>query len=449
MLEVETQVAVFHGPVMASTYDPRKGNNSADSSSLLFWPCVQSGRWSGSSSSAWPSEWGSRMIESRDGLNLIPRRSKPMANEEDRSLEAITSEQDDRDASLYGYEILTYPADFTLEVLVDKWIKKEIKVPRLQRNFVWNQTQSSKLIESFLMGLPVPPVFFYQDKKDNKLLVIDGQQRLRTIAYFFSGLFGETGSGKKPGSFSLVGLDKKSPYLGSTHQQLKEDNNLAFNKLQNSVLRCFIMKQLDPADDTSIFQVFERLNTGGVILQGQEVRNCIYEGKFNAMLDELNKTPSWRDIFGNKKEDKRMRDIELILRFFSLFHNVKKYEKPMKQFLNTYMKANQNPSDEMTVKLKEEFTDTASLVISYLGKQPFHLRRGLNVAVYDSVFTAFARNVETLKATTITETRIARMRDKFSTLTSDSTYLEMVTSATTDDLVVPKRINKAEEVLFG
>jgi len=123
-------------------------------------------------------------------------------------LDRIPSEEEDREVSLKPYEILTYPADFTLEVLVDKWKKKEIQVPPHQRRFVWTQTQSSKLIESFLLGLPVPPVYFYQDRKANNLLVVDGQQRLRSIVYFFSGVFGEAGTGKKKSSFNLVGLQE-------------------------------------------------------------------------------------------------------------------------------------------------------------------------------------------------------------------------------------------------
>jgi uncharacterized protein with ParB-like and HNH nuclease domain len=370
-----------------------------------------------------------------------------MVSGEDRLIEHIPSEETDRAVSLRGYEILTYPADFTLEVLVDKWGKKEIKVPQLQRRFVWTQVQSSKLIESFLMGLPVPPVFFYQDRTDNKLLVIDGQQRLRTIVYFFSGLFGEAASRKRTVSFNLTGLDEKSPYLGATYQKLKESDEAAFNKLKNSVLRSFVMKQLDPNDDTSIFQVFERLNTGGVILQGQEIRNCIYEGKFNDMLGLLNKYGPWREIVGKKGEDKRMRDMELILRFFALFHNVGHYKKPMKKFLNDYMGNNKAPSGAIIEKFSREFKMTCDVVVAYLGKQPFHLHRGLNAAVYDSAFTAFARHASELSTTPV-GSRPQRLQARFKKLVENENYLSWVTSATTDDDVVPKRIDKAEEILF-
>ncbi len=139
----------------------------------------------------------------------------------DRFTEPIESELADHDAALRSYEVLTYPADFTLELLVGKWNKGEINIAQGQRKFVWNQAKASKLVESFLIGLPVPPIYFYQDKDDNNLLVVDGQQRLKSIVYFFSGLFGDpkdnddsevkSGKTKALPPFDLTGLDEKSP----------------------------------------------------------------------------------------------------------------------------------------------------------------------------------------------------------------------------------------------
>jgi hypothetical protein len=107
--------------------------------------------------------------------------------------------------------------------------------------------------------------------------------------------------GTKP--FVLVGLHEKSPYLGETYQSLKESNTQAFNRLNNSVLRAFLMRQIDPENDGSIFQVFERLNSGGVALNGQEIRNCLYDGTFNALLKKLNALQEWRSILGRKRPE--------------------------------------------------------------------------------------------------------------------------------------------------
>lgn len=106
---------------------------------------------------------------------------------EESGLEVVESEELDLDSAPSRYEIVTYPADFTLENLVAKYRKGQIRIPGFQRKFVWRLPQASKLIESFLLGLPVPSVFLYTDPEDNTLQVIDGQQRLLSVVYFFEG----------------------------------------------------------------------------------------------------------------------------------------------------------------------------------------------------------------------------------------------------------------------
>ena len=101
---------------------------------------------------------------------------------------------------------------FTLEVLHKKWKDKEIEIPDFHRQFVWKQVKSSKLIESFLIGLPVPSIFLYTERETQKFLVIDGQQRLRSVFYFFEGFFGEEMKGRRT-VFQLKGLSDKSKYI--------------------------------------------------------------------------------------------------------------------------------------------------------------------------------------------------------------------------------------------
>jgi uncharacterized protein with ParB-like and HNH nuclease domain len=381
----------------------------------------------------------------------------------------VKSEADDNETPLRPYEILSFPADFTLEVLVEKWKKGEIKSPRLQRRFIWPIERASKLIESFLLGLPVPAIFVYQDRDDNSLLIVDGHQRLRSIIYFFSGWFGDDNDPKRE-PFKLTGLNDKSPFRGFDIERLKNTDPASMNRLKNSVLRAFIMKQLHPQDDTSIIEVFERLNTGGVTLQGQEVRNCIYEGAFNEQLKKFNKNDDWRKILGTVVEDKRMRDVELILRFLALFFNINNYEKPMKGFLNKFMKANRRAPEEQkndtaakkkSIAKKQKdfaarmgefenlFTRTAKAVVKYLGSKPFHVRRGLNAAVFDSVFTAFARHLDELDLEKPSAAKIKKAESNFRRLLQDAEYIKSISSATTDKDVVPQRLNKAEEFLFG
>ncbi len=102
---------------------------------------------------------------------------------EDIKIEGEFDESEESDVQL-EYDIAAYPSDLTLNVLYDMWKRGEIIVPDYQRNFVWSKKQASLLIESFLIGLPVPQVFFYVNA-ENKYEVIDGQQRITSIAYFY------------------------------------------------------------------------------------------------------------------------------------------------------------------------------------------------------------------------------------------------------------------------
>jgi hypothetical protein len=364
-------------------------------------------------------------------------------------LERIKSEDDDINASLHPYEVLTYPADYTLEVLVDKTTKEQIRITPFQRHYIWTQEQASKLIESFLLGLPVPPIFLYTDE-DNRLIVVDGQQRLQSIVYFFGGIFrAKDKLDRKPSVFTLVGLHDKSPYLGMTYRDIESNDAAAFNRLLNSVLRAFVIKQLQPKGHSSIFQVFERLNTGGVVLQGQEIRNCIFEGPFNDLLLELNQYEGWRDILGTKRPDKRMRDIELVLRFFAVYFNVVNYEKPMKKFLNDFMELHKKLPNGEYEQFKTLFKSTADTIIQTLGKRPFHIRRGLNTAAYDSVFTAFAQNLDKFDLNNPDIDYASSLRSRYEALTNSLVYQRLISNATTDKDVVKSRLTLAQQVLFN
>ena len=219
----------------------------------------------------------------------------------DLDLELIVSEEEDYESAPPNYRIATYPADYTLEVLYQKWRNEEIEIPDFQRNFVWKQVQSSKLIESFLVGLPVPAVFLYNDRDSQKYLVIDGQQRLKSIFYFFQGDFGEERKNRRK-TFELTGINQESSYYRKTFDDLQDEDR---RRLKNAVLRAFIVQQLDPEDDTSMYHIFERLNTGGTLLANQEIRNCVYHGRFSEFLEEINEFPVWR-----RNSDIRSKDIE-------------------------------------------------------------------------------------------------------------------------------------------
>lgn len=364
------------------------------------------------------------------------------ADAEEIPFDHVASEDEDHEASLRSYEIVTFPADYTLSVLVDKWKRNQVKIPDFQREFVWKQNQASKLIESFLVGLPVPAIFLYTDRTDrNNQLVVDGQQRLRSVAYFFEGYFGEPNARGRRQIFRLTGLHEQSPFANKTYSDLERDDPTAWNRLNDSVLRAFIIQQLDPTDDTSIYHVFERLNTGGTLLYPQEIRNAVAHGKFNELLHQLNQWTPWRNIYGTPKPDKRKRDIELILRVIALSENLENYAKPMKEFLNTFMTKHRNPSDDALTRFRSHFESAVNLAAAF-GDRPFRRGAGLNAAVFDAVMTALMKMSDNKRTP-------SQLRTAYNGLMKNTRFIELVTRSTTDDDVVPERIQIASRALGG
>lgn len=355
--------------------------------------------------------------------------------------ESVESEiEDSQSSGQIKYEISTYPADFTLEVLCNKWRKGDIVIPDFQRRFVWNLNQSSKLIESFMLGLPVPPIFLYIDKTTNNL-VIDGQQRLKSIFYFF----GEAGPDKlneresKFLSFKLRGLAESSPWYEKSFDDFSEEDK---NRLNDSILRAIVVKQLNPHDNTSIYHIFERLNTGGTLLNNQEIRNCVYSGPFNESLLRLNQYSSWRKVFTKSVEDNRQKDVELILRFFALHDDLESYKKPMKDFLSTYFGNEKIRFMEKTdiQKMEEIFKNTIDSIIENLGEKPFHVRSGLNSSVCDSVMVAFSKNLNNVPVD---------IKQRYKKLCANDEYYYWTSKATNDVSSVKGRVSMANEILFG
>lgn len=352
----------------------------------------------------------------------------------DLELEPITSEDEDYESAPPDYQITTYPADFTLEVLHNKWKEREILIPDFQRKFVWKLVQASKLIESFLIGLPVPAVFLYTERKSQKFFVIDGQQRLKSIFYFFEGYFGPETEGSRR-VFRLTGLSQESPYSGKLFEELRDEDR---RKLKNAVLRSFVVQQLDPADDTSMYHIFERLNTGGTLLTNQEIRNCVYHGSFIGFLDKINNYPAWRTILGKKELDSRRKDIELMVRFFAM-RDFAAYKKPMKDFLSKFMKKNRNQSPETLETTMIMFKKTCDAIIYSLGEKPFHIRAGLNAAVFDAVMTAFSKNYDSIPND---------IKERYSSLIKNEKFDQKTRNATTDVDTIQERFQLAEEILF-
>lgn len=351
-----------------------------------------------------------------------------MAIEEEDEHEIIVSEEIDKSLDTSSYEIISYGADYTLSVLYEKLKKEEIITPEFQRKYVWKIKQASKLIESFLLGLPIPGIFLAVDKPTGNLLVVDGQQRLKTIQAFRDGKFPLNDE-----DFYLVDVNNK--WIGKKYVDLDSIDRKRFD---DSVLRATIIKQIDPQDNTSVYHIFERLNTGGTSLQNQEVRNCVYFGKFNSLLHELNQDKIWRALYNMPSPNKRMKDEELILRFLALYYNLDSYTKPMNEFLSKFMAIKRNISEEELTSIKKVFSDTVNFIYQKIGLTAFRPKRNINIAAFDSVMYTIAKYKDNLKED---------LRDSVLNLFSDKAYLKAISEGTTDEDVIKMRMVIAKNYL--
>lgn len=355
---------------------------------------------------------------------------------EELQVETDETEEQDNELTPLHYDISIYPSDFTLEVLHKKWQKKEIIMPKFQRDFVWNKKQASKLVESFMMGLPIPPIFL-AIQPDQTFLVIDGRQRLQSVFYFFEGYFGQPDSTDKRKIFKLEGINKNSPLFRKSFSDFTDVDK---RKLENQTLRAIIVRQLHPENDmTSIYHIFERLNTGGTPLNEQEVRNCVYFGKLNDLLIELNRYPPWRKILGKPKLDPRQKDVQIILRYMALLHNNRTYSRPMKDFLSTFMKSRQNPSDEFIDYERKRFMKICDIILAELGERPFNPKGLMNPSFFEAVSIAIAKNIDTPPI---------NLKNKFHSLKENHDFKRSISEATMDTDAVKKRLEIAEQVLF-
>lgn len=194
-----------------------------------------------------------------------------------------------------------------------------VQVPGFQRGFVWTKAQMDRFIESLLLGYPVPGIFLVKQAEDNRMLILDGQQRLITLQRFYNGLH----DGRE---FTLN-------YVGDEFRGLKYaslDESLQF-KLDDSFMQATIVAADGSAEvNDSIFQIFERLNSGGTQLTAHEIRVALYAGPLVDSIESLNGGTDWRALFGARS--KRIRDHELVMRILALYADSAAYNRPLKTF---------------------------------------------------------------------------------------------------------------------
>ncbi|MEG4805040.1 DUF262 domain-containing protein [Microcoleus sp. ARI1-B5] len=292
------------------------------------------------------------------------------------------SGEDEEDIIPSKFSIAVDRRDFDVEGLVRRLESEDVFIPDFQRAYVWKPKQASRFIESLLLGLPVPGIFLARERDTKKLLVIDGQQRLRSLLYFYQGKFPNSRH-----SFALKGVHTE--FERETYKSLKDAYR---RQLNDSVVSATIVEPLDRGDDSSIYYIFERLNTGGTILKPQEIRACIYHGELNNLLGQLNQNPAWRDIFG--LPDKNRKDQELILRFLAFYFEGNDYKPSLKEFLNQYMRQNRHLTRQSKEQIIKAFIPTIELLHKCLGNKAFKPQKILIPTYFEAVMLVTARRLE-------------------------------------------------------
>lgn len=334
------------------------------------------------------------------------------------------------------YQITSYGADPTVEVVVNRLRSGNYFVPSFQRQFVWSVQRSSSFIESLLLGLPVPGIFLSKEIDGNRYLIIDGQQRLKSLQFFYDGVFEPSGR-----EFRLVGV---APQLqGKSYKELDESDRIT---LDDAIIHSTIIKQDDPEEEevSSIYHVFRRINGGAVPLTPQEIRFCISNGAFTALLADLNGLPFWRKIYGSTS--KRMKDQELILRFFAMLYSSDSYSRPMQSFLDKFLFKNRKLEVLAAEELKDIFAKSTDYALKALGSNAFRPSKNLNVAVLEAVLVATAFGLTNRQGLWLPDT--TEYAERYKQLIGDASFVHATTRATADEANVKRRLELAKSVLL-
>jgi uncharacterized protein with ParB-like and HNH nuclease domain len=375
------------------------------------------------------------------------------------------SDEVEEEGQIGEYDITAAPNDFNILTIYNFLESGAVRIPGFQRNYVWDQGRASKLIESLILGLPVPQVFLYEVDK-NQFVVIDGQQRLMSIYYFIKQRFPRKekraelraifdAHGKFPDD-----VLQSSDYFENFRLKLPElnpDRPNRFKGMSYSTLGQFkvqfelrtirnvIIKQNSPKDDdSSMYEVFNRLNTGGINLRPQEIRTSMYHSPFYDMLYRANSQSLWRRILGNPEPDLHMKDVEVLLRGLAMLIDGENYSPSMTKFLNQFSRKARNQNSEaneyLSCLLQSFFESCAELPEdAFLNKTSGRF----NIALYEAAFAATCAGPFKRKGLLTSDLSA----DRLSTLGADEDFVQSSSVATTQTKNVKLRLSRAESIL--
>jgi Protein of unknown function DUF262 len=364
---------------------------------------------------------------------------------EHRDIEESDEQLDDAESTPVQFweekqrELLTSVVDYNLGTLSDLITGKTIDLnPRYQRRFRWDEDRQSKLIESFLMNVPVPPIFLNEDRY-GKYSVIDGKQRLMAVHEFLCG------------RLKLQNLKIFHDCNGHTFDTLHSDLQSVI-KLRPTLRAVIILRQ---SDIDVKFEVFQRLNTGGVHLNPQEIRNSAYPGPLNDAILDLSTDKSFHKVLGIKVKEKsaiyqEMRDAEFVLRYFTFKDTWPTASSRIKASLDHFLVENQKMAKKKIGELKEQFLKTVDTVQAAFGEYAFRRyvpskdswRRQILASLYDAQMLA-CHGKESMKLGPHRSKIISKMKKLF----GNDEFDQAITSATNTPASFQYRIKAVKELL--
>lgn len=291
--------------------------------------------------------------------------------------------------------------DIAIRQLYDMAVEEMIDIaPDYQRHFVWDDLRQSQLVESILLGIPVPSLFMATNK-DSSWEVVDGLQRLTTIINYIGTEEIILKTNPKCKKLRISGLEKLSAINGLTFEELPKSLQMMF---MTRPIRVTVLN--DRSDFEVRYDLFERLNTGGVTLHPQEIRNCVFIGRFNEFIKELSGEVSFRNVVKTTpKQDLTGSLEELVLKFFSYFQDRDLFVHGVKEFLNDYMEKKSKRFEDEDY-LRDVFKNTFDYLNANLPKgivrghrknaTPLVLFEAISVGVADALIEGININNEKL-----------------------------------------------------
>jgi hypothetical protein len=347
-----------------------------------------------------------------------------------------TAEEDSGDSGgLYPYDPTEADIDIredpqTIFELLRKYDNGRLIIdPDFQRNRVWKLDQKSKFIESVILNFPLPPWYLNQTK-EGKLIIVDGLQRTTALHEFVND------------KFNLSGLEALTKLNGYTFSELKELPGDYETRIEDKKLYIYLIKPSVPVK--VVYDIFNRVNTGGTKLERQEVRNCIFSGKSTKLLKQLSEKEYFIKAIAKGVSPKRMKDREVILRYlaFKLFDYEKDYQGDMSDFVERAMKKI-NLMDEREIELlKNDFERVMNLTFNFFGPINFRYRGRINIAIFESVcYFFYARSDNFLEA------HKKSIQENFIKLLENPEYLDAIRSSTSSKSKVITRFKLAQDIL--